>query len=816
MSANEKSIKPRTKDDLLRIYADTTWQERYLEISDVRDFLRACILSETYTIPDSLNNAINLTDAGSRFQQILTAKHSVPAKEARVLTFLTLAYIDPFVDVNATDPSLLRASLTEQMLEKRIFFPHAYGRLLYDRGADLFKHEIPRLTHEETLKLLDDTPLGYSQIGKWTTGPLGMVESMQKRWIPPRRRIPLYHCPSLGCTQVHLTELETNHAAKVNQFGFQLSKALTSISESPSEWAKYEAELVRPDKRQYDDKSRAATHWLIGDCLSEVELRGLLTFLVDESPIKKQIRSHLEPLGLRGSSTEIGHGHCPAGLMQLVMIADDSSLVQGIDTLVRRKQLIIHGEEVRRPVVNRGYGYGHYDLQPEIGAHGVRFVGGYEDLAPLRLKRLILKLYPSLAPADIIEFDWQLRGTDEASASGKLEQFLRNHTPDEVVQRLCLASRANLITSSTDLELDPDDYVKDDIQVTQILWKLGYRLKTTEDLNSDYWQYHNDMVRLAQTANVSAVVDESAVRSLATNLFVALEGVLDDALAFTTWLLLMDHLAEIEPFTYHADHDRIEAFKLLDQIACDRNTPTESVHFSDRNELYALCRGFAILADHLTGLQKHTEDYLRPPEGLPVSKYGSDLKTYPFAHSHLTLDLTSDSHETIIALLKETSRLMLSADVPSVRNSWQHYRRSAVPLAPLIDCLQIINTAVTALENAGLSRIKFSHTGLSYDAWGRGFNKYEDSRGREITIATPTSLAVEAMPRPTESQYLVTSAALSDSGDFVRCRSLESSEFSKLWTGFPVRKHEGKSDDPNNKTTLDAPVDEGARIVPPQ
>lgn len=797
----------KTKAELLALYDDANWRGRYLEMSDLRDFLRGCILSKGYTIPDAMNNAIHLSDSGSRITQTLHTKHKVPIKEARVMCFLELAYVEPLVDLQRTDPQEVRASINDQLLSRKILFPHAYGRMLYDKSAKLHSYETPRLSFEETLQLLDDTPIGVSQLGRWTTGPFGFLESGQTRWIPPRRRIPLYHCASIGCHQVHQTELETNHAAEINQHSAKLHQVLRGISEHPSDWRQFEAELAKVEKQPYNDRSQLATHWLLGDCLSNHELGVLLKHLLDESPTKGEFRSTISATGLNGRSSDIVDGRSSAELLQLLMLSPDEALVNSIDKLVHYGKIEVPGEEVRRPVLNAGIGTGRFALLPELSRLGIRFIGGFEDLAPLRLKRLIRRLYPTREQGDVIEFDWQLRGTDATTSAGKLEQFIRSNTPEQVVRRLVLATRANVITTCTELAMDLTDYENDELIVQTVLWKLGYPSRSTEDFNHTFWKFHDEMSRVSQTAGISAVVDESAVRSLATNYFVELEGLLDDCLAFVTWLLLLEHMSETEPFTYHVERDRVAAYTLLHSASMARDNESECVVFSERNELFALCRGFAILADHVNKLAANPGEHKRPIEELPLSAHGSDLKTYPFLHYELALDLTEASRTALVALLRETSRRLIAADVPTVRNSWQHYRRSSVPLDPLVTCLQEVAAVVTSLEAAGLCRLTYSHTGVSFDGWGRGFFRFEDARGREISIATPTTLDVNALPSPETPQYLVTSAMLSDSGDFVRCRREEASPFSLEWAGFPTRRHESKVEGSSTRNPSD--VSEG-------
>lgn len=794
MSTKKDLAVPKSKAELLARYPDPSWRERYLELSDVRDFFRGCILNRGYTIPDSLNNAIHLNEEGSKVRQQLITKHSIPPKEATVLCFLTLAHVEPLIDLDRTHPVELRKSLDEQIRTRKVLLPHAYGRLLYDKGAELFKHETPRLTFEETLKLLEDTPVGFAQLGRWTVGPFGVVEAVQARWIPPRRRIPLYHCSNLGCHNVHFTELQTNFSAAINQFGDEVDRVLRTISERPSDWGQFEAELTKEGKRFHDDRSKLSLHWLLGDCLSSRELAEVVRYLADQAAGKSDFRDRLRPLGIGGRSTDITESRSHAELMQLALVADDDELALSIDELVTVGRIAIPSGEVRRPVLNFGFGSGAFDLRAEIGSHGVRFVSGREDLAPLRLKRLIRSLYPTDGTVDTLEFEWQLRGADASSLDGKLEQFMREQTPREVVRRLVLNSRVNVLTACHQLGINHTDIHDDDQLVDGTLWKLGYAPGSEEDFNRRFWRFHGDMKRIGQTAGVSAVVDEDEIRAMATNFFVELEGVLDDSLAFVTWLLLRDHISQKEPFTYNLERDRSKAFELLNEVSIHRGEASPT-RYSAKNELFALCRGFDLLADRIEELASGASASLRPVDDLPLSEHGSDLRAYPFRHYELACDLTDASRRGLVSALRETSLGLSQADVPKVRNSWQHYRRSRVPLEPLVRCLDRVASVIGLLEASGLCRIAYSHAGLSFDAWGRGLFHFVDPRGREISITAPTGLDTSALPSPIVPQYLITSAMLDDSGVFVRCGSEQESEFSRQWVDFPARRLAGKAED---------------------
>jgi hypothetical protein len=108
----------------------------------------------------------------------------------------------------------------------------------------------------------------------------------------------------------------------------------------------------------------------------------------------------------------------------------------------------------------------------------------------------------------------------------------RQTPPDQVIRRLVLGRRTNLIAACADIDIDESLYKSDDHFVDLLLLKLGFDAKRDSDSNLEFWRLHTTMFQILQTASASATVDESAIRSIASNYFVALEGALGDALGF--------------------------------------------------------------------------------------------------------------------------------------------------------------------------------------------------------------------------------------------------------------------------------------------
>jgi len=673
-----------------------------------------------------------------------------------------------------------------QILNRDIMFPFTLGRELYDRAADLFEEERRQLTYEETLNLLDPLPQGVFQVGNLVTGPYGLLESQASRQLEPSLRVPMYTCAEITCNAVHPTFLSTNLNALVNEHRPKLHRLIESKGQSWA-WGQYRSEIEGFSSVRYDDKSQLSIFLTLGDCLSVAELRALVARLMDHTG--GAFRKIISVVGLKGSAVDAVGNLERAHIMQLLFLTDEKMIIGNLDEMIYAAEIKIPKGEVRRPVVNASFGFGTFALSCEINEYGVRIDSKRSEIAPLRLRRLVDKIYPPEDAVARAELDWQLRDVDGESISASLEEYLRFADPREVVQRLLLARRETFNATCADLGMNQTRVSAESRSTNATLWKLGFNIPAESDFNSDFWLSHGRLKNATGTLHVSAVVDQRRIGELAFHYFRDLEGVLDDALAFVTWALTTDHLLTSDPFSYSASHDRVTAFESLESWA--RKVKDDDLVFGEKNTLYPLCRGFALLSDYLGTLESETAQRQRGVDAFPKYTKYTQLKRFPFQHNVAFLDLTGESRLSITSTLSEVSQHLMKADAPRVRNDHIHFRRSTADLDSIANCLSEVEVAVRKLEVCGFSRLLFHLVARDSDPWGRTIYTLEDLRRREIVFKRPSPYTWLSMPSLGEPQYLMLSAKFAEPNEMLRFRAKLDSPFVEMWTGFPRRRSAG-------------------------
>ena len=783
-----------SKDDLLKLYPDPEWREKMFEMSRLVDFLNGSILKEKYKIPDDVATSIHLTAFGNKVMQRLITKNDVPAKEARMLCLLKLVHREPLVDLDKTNVADIQALIDKQMQDRDLLFPYIMGRALYDQAASLFEDARDILTHRDTLRLLDGLPIGVFQSGPFVSGPYGLLRSPERRWFSPTITVPMYHCSELTCPVIHRTRLTSDLTAPINEHAPTLERVLDQFGEDESEWGEFIEALGSLEGLRFDDASNEPITLALADLLGDDELRSLLADVLDNSG--GQLRSLVAPLGLVGKSDDIVEKLERAQLIQVLLLAPSKTLVTRIDKLVRHRDadseqariIAVAQGEVRRLRTNRRLGYGTFAIFPEISAFGIRFSSNDFDLAPMRLKRLVEELYRMDDHAEVDELQWQLRDIEGDDPHEQLEEYVRSVGPDEVVERLILARRTNQILACEKLGLDFEGFSDDRQFVEAILWKLGFYNDNFDDRNRDFWSHHDRLKRYAQTAGVGARVDAVELRSRAVNYFVELEGVLDDALAYSTWALTNDHLRADQPFAYNPVTDRAAAFARLNSHEMKRGAEEEVIRLGDTNTLYPLIRGFGILADLLAGITDNGVDHLRSIEDYPRYSAFTDLKKFPFLHTTPFLDLLPRSRKRIVETLGAVRSTLEGANVHLVRNDYMHYRASATDLPRLDVSLNAAEMAVSRLEADGMCRLLFGLVGDAGDGWDRRVYTLRNARRREVAFARPSAFDWNRMPSLRGLQYVMPAAVFARPNEMLRFTPVFDTEYAKYWGDYPRRR----------------------------
>ncbi|MBD8219621.1 hypothetical protein IFU40_13360 [Microbacterium sp. CFBP 13617] len=753
---------------LLAKHADPSWRRRFCDVVDLTDLLSDCIIPDSYSAPESFVSAIVLSDAGRELKSKLIRQEEVPAREAHLMCALTLGHDRLFVDIGKTDPEEVAAAISDQITDGKIRFPFLFANHLYDFFADRYEDEKDRLTNEETIELLDAIPRGVFQYGRFVVGPSGVRVGNHRRTLRSMSRVPAFHCDDPVCRELHSVVLSTGHSASINSERGKLERILRAVKSKPADWSGLASEIDKTAESYFGNSWTAPMVTLIGDCLGDQELAVLRDHLDKEVPLP-QLTSR------------------EAFLEDLLVHFNDVSLSRAIDFLVRREKLTVPSGEVRRPVSTAHLRSGAFKLQPQLGVNGVRFVSGDPGLPILRERDLFRRIYLAAGESERLELDWQLREIDGVSLEVRLDEYLRTKPPTEALTRLVLSGRASAIAASELVGAGEFDDDSDQQIISRLLWKLGFDDRDPEDLHAAYWRQHERVAAAVQSWLGTGADDAADFKGKAAEYFSALEGVLEDSLAFASWVFLSDHVTSSRPFTYTPDLDRPIGLELLDRYTRSEGAldPGERIRFNGKLTMHPLIRGFAVLGKVLALLRDRREDFARPDSEIPEYARVTALQRFPFKSTLPYLDISEHSQQRVMAALEHVTATLQDHEVGRIRNDHVHFRRTSPEIAEMAETLEAVAQAVRSIENLGLGLNVFAPAEQVTDRWGRRTVRFIGPRSLEHAINRPSSLQWAGLPSLRRNQFLVRVAAFDDANEVLRFEHGHVSDFSAMWTDYP-------------------------------
>ena len=105
---------------------------------------------------------------------------------------------------------------------------------------------------EESVELLENSPIGVFQLGNNLVGPYGLLNSLCKRELRPTLSLPLWHCPSPICSNIHYVTL-LNGNERLSQTSEVLLEKLDPIIYLNKEWMKNYEDIWDNNKEFFDD-----------------------------------------------------------------------------------------------------------------------------------------------------------------------------------------------------------------------------------------------------------------------------------------------------------------------------------------------------------------------------------------------------------------------------------------------------------------------------------------------------------------------------------------------------------------------------------
>jgi len=308
---------------------------------------RSAVYSGDYKATDEWNSILALTDYGKTTLEQLRPSLSGLAQEDILLAyFAKFFHHDLFFDSVKTQSTIIREVLQREILQERISLPHRFGRLLYDRFNDNYGGtRTDHLMSPEVEKLLRGTPAGVYQLGTLVSGPLGVIDSQETRFMPPDLNLPLWHCSDTGCNYLHNVALVRPSIPAIDAWS-RIKNTLRDRLGPPSEWIQVLNWQLRGHRiRRFIDLPA-----VIGDCIIGRERTALVEgALVGRGDALRNILA-LSPRRKRdveGSASEVASRLGPEAQLQLLLALPDLDLVCLIDDAVLSKTVRIPVGEIR-------------------------------------------------------------------------------------------------------------------------------------------------------------------------------------------------------------------------------------------------------------------------------------------------------------------------------------------------------------------------------------------------------------------------------------------------------------------------------------
>lgn len=698
-------------------------------------------------------------------------------------------HYDLFVDIENTDLKGIENILDEEIKSKKIKYPWIYGRTLYNKYFYDFPNQSKFLNSKETSKLLKDTPQGVFQVGKYIVGPLGLIRSDFSRHNFPTRNVKLYHCSDSSCTAFHRTLLKSENI--FDNISEEIDKLLPK--KFPSEWIGVFKKTIESENEYFDFDLLTETNLLIVNTFGENELKLILSNIISTS---KTFREKLpKNKNFQGSANSIVEKLTKPEINQLLLLEKDSVVVNCIEKMISTKEIIIPATEIRESKFINSSGF--YDISHQCNKLGFRSISR-SNLAINRLNKLILDVNVDDSAKQTLE--WKLRFYEYDTIKEKIESYTRLTEPIKVIKETILSGPLQINKAFEKLyghfEL-PSDEESEYQLINKILWKLGFDINIYPDTINDFWKKLEDFKNTVRSVKSLNTFEKDQIRSFSVNLFVSLEDILEQSLAFSTWLLLSDHFFETK-FKYDYETSRHFMCDKLEGQVVGSNEPLR-FDKNGKNTLFPLTEGFSALIEMCDSLLSSKRDeYLRAEDELPSFNKKAEYTTFPFPHKLLLFDLKSNNYKHIKENLTNISSEFNKNSVLSIRNRLQHKRDDFPGTEEILRACHTIEDIVNKLEINSLFPNVYLFKTLVSDKYKRRNYEFEDYKGRTINLTPTSEFLGSKLIGVYDPQIILPNVHIGNSLEVLRFKYNEPSEYLSYWKDSPLKKGKNKSEDIEN------------------
>jgi hypothetical protein len=749
---------------------------------------RNAVYPEDYRAKDDWPTFLILTDQGEQsLQRLRPFLEKFPEPDIWLAFFGKFFHHEIFFDWTKTDLPRIRETLQHELFHERIRLPYRYGRLLYDRFNDTYSDtRTDHLLSSDVQRLLQGTPQGVCQLGILLSGPLGILDSHETRYIPPTLLLPLWHCSDTGCNAIHSVDLIPPSIPIVEIYSL-INKTLSDRVGPPSEWD----QALRWLHRGF--KPRPAHPYvdlplLIADCIVGHERTVLLESALD-GPTGDLLRKYLampprKKREAEGPSSEVASKLAPEAQLQLLLVLPNRELVNLIDEAVRSRRIKIPLGETRRSLYLPPRG--PKDTTSQLSALGLRSVK--ED--PLvNLTSAIWHTYQSAGLTN--ELEWRVRADAGRSAYDTFVAFVRNRGPAEAVRELILSTAGITKAVCEDLHI-PLRHANstDNVAVDRMLWKLGFNPMQFDD---SIQRFKARLTEFNEAILIATPIESEdareRVRAAGVNVFVSVEDFLDRLISYNVWLLSSDHFLDTK-FRFSSSRARHSVTDALGAKIEGNDDAISLWNTKGENALGTLLRYLRAAVNWIQRLPEEDRSHLRRPE-VDLPHFADDEHLpFPFRHVALWADAELTELRRYAELFATVVKLVEESELAAVRNGLDHYREGErFPTADkMLACVARLGQA---LELADVHRYLpkvFWLFGRKGNRFGSVEYEFRDYAGRTILVYGPP--LVSGLPRIRYEHVclLAPGNLLGIPNSSLIFQLREQSEFSLYWQDYPRRR----------------------------
>ncbi len=783
-----------TKKDIQKLHPEKEFQRSYIKLFSIRTFYRNAIIKENYTIPTQIGDFIILSSSGQNLFDKLKADRFRDIEDYKIKYSILLEFYhdELFIDIAKSNSDELLKLLSSQILNGEITYPWIYGKLLYDKYFEEFDSHDDELNNQEVFKLLQDTPKGVFQLSNIIVGPFGVIETENTRYLPATKNIRLWHCTDPSCTSFHTVQFNDGQTILIDLEN-EIRKIIST--EKESEWASFYYDIIESDSYYYDIDRLTECHLLLINAFGNNELKELLKDLIDTD---RTLRTKFPNIRkLKGSPNSIVDSLDKAECFQLLLLVEDKIIITSLEKLIENKTIIIPSTEIRTSRLNLSGGF--YDIYHQCNKLGVRSISALSNRCVVRLVNFIEVVYSDEPSRRDLEY--RLMKYKKDSFKETIENYVLHEEPHKIVREALLFGLSQTEKSISKLYGNfqiPNNEIEKDYLVNKFLWKLGFDINIYPQTLNNFLEKLSSLKAVTQKSSDDFDENEKeSIRSVAVNLFVLLEEVLEHTLSFITWTLLSDHYLKTK-FRYNFEEARDFMCQQLNGHVIGTNEPLRFDN-TGNNTLFPLTEGFVALMEICDKyISEGKEKYKRNEDEMPHFHLATDLITFPFLSKLLLFDIKFNQYEEVKAILIEFQREFSRSNVLSVRNRLEHKERpkNNVDGFPKKDEIIIactcIETIFKKIIDKGIYPNIFLFKNSKTDKYNRKLYELEDYAGKVILIKPIPQFLGNNLPGYTKPQVISSIFTVGNSTEPLRFRHQESSEYLRFWKNFPRKKTKTK------------------------